>query len=1137
MMRLKMQKTPVQIVFTVFVLVMLAMVQNSYAQGAPSPAGKVVFAMGTPHAVNASGVTRNLAKGDPIFSGDHLLTGRGRLQVSMVDGAFISVQPNSEYVLDTYNYDGKTDGTEQATYRLVKGGVRAVTGLIGRVNKDAYKVNTAVATIGIRGTGHNTRLCAGDCGGVKDGLYHNTWEGITYVVNDVDTAEVPAGQGVYVQSIDTPIVPLSQPSGVTAVALTKTEQAEEQQDEDQQEQDQSTLVAAGDQRTSTGDQVVLSSGSTPTEVISDLVIGGIHPDSEATNGIGTFGLDASVFKVPNSNDVIGVFGLDQDPDLTTPLLAFGTIDYNAALGGDDPTVVAELGPLLDQVDQATKDQFLSNPAQVAESNIMGDIGWGRWANGYFLATRADGDVFLQELVDNQSLHYIFGPDPGTIPTSGTAFYDFIGGTQSTSLSGATLGNGVTDGAIYVDFGLSTAGIRMKVDHNGSNYFVDGKLSVDTSGNGLTAVSVNATTTASGSACNPSCPTSIEGGFAGSAIAGHPANIGISYDVQESDPILGVAAFATDNVFSSAAIGITTYTYPYAGTTPSVAYGTDNSGLGYDVYLVKDSGGKYIGTVVSDTGSGYVNLATIDLFSLMDNNNTAMTSALSGVLNSLQGSVISDFMSNPAQVQETVSAGDVSLGRWGNGKILFADNYNPGYTMNMQNDQSYHFINGPDPGTLPSSGAAYYTFTAGTQSTTASGLANASGVAVGSGVTEGTIMVDFLTDDGSLDMSVLHGNTYHVTGPLILDATNNVLFDGGGTLASTTAAGSACNPDCVTYFYGGLLGPNDSTSGLPGNLGLYYEIHENDSTNSFTDPIMGVAAFGFDSSVGSVTQKPMVFVAVQPDFTSSPPTMADVTLGSNAILHFSSATGEVIGAIMTTYEYDSVTMMDQPYRAFGTVDLTAMQNSNDTAAQTELAPMVTAAGTSAVSDFQSNPASVADFYTDGNVGWGRWTNGKVLTYNEHYGAGEVATLTGNQSIHFIYGPDPGPIPTTGTATYNFVGGTKSTSVSGATIGNGVTNGSIGVNFGTSSASLSMTVDHGSMYAVSGPLTVDTANNEVFDAGSVIASGGTGACASSCATYIDGGFAGPTNTLGNPTYLGIEYDIQESDVITGVAGFSN
>ena len=1142
MMRHEMLKTPVRVIFSMFVFAMLVLSPGSHAQGAPTPAGKVVFAMGAPHAVNASGVSRPLAKGDPVYSGDQMITGRGRLQLSMIDGAFISVQPNSEYVIDTYHFDGKPDGTEQATYRLVKGGVRAVTGLIGRVNKDAYKVNTAVATIGIRGTGHNTRLCNGDCGkGVKNGLYHNTWEGITYVVNDVDTVVVPAGEGVYVQSIDTPIIPLNQAPGVTA-AVTKKQDAQEQEKQDQQTADQTTVVAAGDQRTSTGTQVVVSGPvATPSHVVSGIIIGGIHPDDTNTGGVSTFGLtNASAFLNPTTNGVIGVLGTD---DSTTPQRGFGTIDYNSALAGDDPTAVAEAGSLLDLVDQTTKDTFLANPAQLVENTTNGNLGWGRWANGYFLAVSADGNTFLQDLTGNASLHYIYGPPPGTIPTSGTAFYNFIGGTHSTSLSGATIGNGVTDGAIYVDFGAATAGLRLNVDHNGNMYFVHGKMTLDSTG-GMQNYNATATTTASGSACNPSCGTSLDAHFIGSDVASHPVDIGLMYQILETDPIMGVAAFATDNVFSSITAGrVLTYAFPTPSTSsgPFVAYGTLNPQMGLSVYQIKDSSGNYIGNLMYDSGSGTTLLTTIDLYGVLDNNDSTFASIVSGVTNALGNTAITSLMSNPAQVLESGSAGAVSLGRWGNGNILFADNSGGGYTLTMQNDQSYHFIDGPDPGTLPTGGAAYYKFAAGTQSTTASGVANASGASLGSGVTDGTVLVNFLTDSGSLDMTVQHGNQYHVTGPLILDPTNNLLFDGGGTTAATTAAGSACNPDCPTYYQGGLIGPTDSTSGLPANLGLYYEIQENDASNSYTDPIMGAAVFAINNTLGSVTAQPYVITVVQPSVSS--PGQVDFTNGYNAILHSDPVSGAPLGAIISHDQQDPTNPTAMvTARAFGTVNLVAMQNSDNPAAMTELNNLVTQAGTTAVSNFETNPASATDYLSNGSIGLGRWTNGKVLTYNDVDGSAEIATLTGNQSFHFIYGVDPGPIPTTGSATYTFGKGTQSTSLSGATIGNGVTSGSINVNFASNSANLSMVVDHvntdnsSGIYNVNGPLALNAPNNGIMDTGSVFASGGTGACASSCGVDIQGGFAGPASTSvpGTPSYIGIGYAIHENDIITGVAG---
>jgi len=845
MMRLKMFKTSIPVILSLVMFSMLILTQDGHAQG--SAAGKVVFVMGTPQAIDSAGTARNLVRGDAIYSGDRLVTGRGRLQVNMADGAFISVQPNSEYILDNYNYSGQPDGTEQAVYRLAKGGVRAVTGLIGRTNKEAYKVNTAVATIGIRGTGHNTRLCAGDCGsGVKDGLYHNTWEGITYVVNDVDSEDVPTGEGVYVERIDTEILPLDQASGVTA-AVTRIEEIREDEEETRDVEEQTTLVATGDQRNPDGDQIaVVGDGVlTPTqsESISGLGVLGVHSEDDSVDGVDVFGLsDASVLVDPDEK-IIGIIGLD-DNGTDPGTRGFGTINLNAALGVDDPALQAEITGFVGLLDSENMRLFLEDPAEAVESTLLGNsVGFGRWANGRFLATDDDGTIFtVEELVDFQSLHFIFGPLADPVPALGTASYQFVDGTRSTSRSGASIGNGVTGGNISVNFGAGTAQLSMDVDHNGNLYLVSGPLALGVAENSLMDAGVYASATLAGSACNPMCSTYIEGGFVGDIVSGVPEYIGLEYEIQETDIILGVAAFS-------------------------------------------------------------------------------------------------------------------------------------------------------------------------------------------------------------------------------------------------------------------------ATGGL----------------------------------IQSFVTKPMVLIAVQPsvDFLNE----ADITVGIDGAIHFD-ANGKVIGAIITQFEEDPLnpTGPEIQARSFGTIDLEAMKNSDDLGARTELDSLITAGGAAlatAIADFESNPASVTDSYDNGVVGFGRWTNGKVLTYNDNFGA-EVDTLTGNQSLHFIYGQEPDPLPTTGMATYNFVDGTQSTSVSGATIGNGVMSGSISVIFSsTPSANLNMVVDHvnpdntGGIYNINGSLEVGAP--EIHDL-SVSATGGTGNCMSGCTTFIDGGFAGPTNVTG-PAYIGIEYDINETDIITGVAGFAN
>ena len=110
------------------------------------------------------------------------------------DGSFILLRPNSRFQVEQFEYEGEdlterkgaapkddssgqagTDtgsasppqaatgvaarsasdadaGTGRAFFRLLKGGFRAVTGLVGRRDRSNYRVATPVATIGIRGT-------------------------------------------------------------------------------------------------------------------------------------------------------------------------------------------------------------------------------------------------------------------------------------------------------------------------------------------------------------------------------------------------------------------------------------------------------------------------------------------------------------------------------------------------------------------------------------------------------------------------------------------------------------------------------------------------------------------------------------------------------------------------------------------------------------------------------------------------------------------------------------------------------------------------------------------------------------------------------------------------------------------------
>lgn len=514
---------------------------------AEAAVGRVVFATGQPTAVDADGTQRALHRGDDVYVGDTLMTtSSGRLQVSFIDGGYISVQPDSKYEVEKYKYSGKQDGTESAVFRLIKGGVRAVTGLIGKKHHEAYKLHTAAATIGIRGTGFNTRICQGDCPGKKDGLYQNTWEGITYVFNNVDSVEIPAGKGVYVRNMNTPIQFLGQPPAVTAIQSTNKREQQQQNDEDQNRNN-----AAGDQRNNGGLQSILVGDSTlvptPSRTFLNQNFAAVAPPDPGQREPEDMvtGTQATVFA--NGSGYVGILSTQHDGGDHRSL---GTIDPAAVLGGDDPASVNEALSLLSGADQTQVHRFLQHPAAAVESvvNPVG-IGWGRWANGQVLITDDTGHTSIKNLAGNQSVHFVFGPEPPVIPTMGTATYGFLGGTHSTSVSGATIGNGVVDGFIGVDFTNALANLYMDVSHAGNLYGVSGNLNMDAAANHITDIPQQVTAYLSpgtiGGPCNNGCATRIDGSFVGPTDSnGNPANIGIAYSIETHDPITGAAAFST-----------------------------------------------------------------------------------------------------------------------------------------------------------------------------------------------------------------------------------------------------------------------------------------------------------------------------------------------------------------------------------------------------------------------------------------------------------------------------------------------------------------------------------------------------------------------------------------------------------------
>jgi hypothetical protein len=176
----------------------------------PAPAGRAGFVKGRVLARASGGSARTLAAGAPVYSGDTLISDAGAWAVvAFRDDSRITILPNTEFRVESLRFDAADPEAGSAAFRLLRGGLRAVTGLIG---KRGYRMHTAVATIGIRGTGYDA-VCQGSCqnpdpgaGPDADGLFAAVWDG-EITLDDVHVVE--SGQVVFLSNTGFAPVPVS----------------------------------------------------------------------------------------------------------------------------------------------------------------------------------------------------------------------------------------------------------------------------------------------------------------------------------------------------------------------------------------------------------------------------------------------------------------------------------------------------------------------------------------------------------------------------------------------------------------------------------------------------------------------------------------------------------------------------------------------------------------------------------------------------------------------------------------------------------------------------------------------------------------------------------------------------------------
>ncbi|WP_375723996.1 FecR domain-containing protein [Arcobacter sp. KX21116] len=144
-----------------------------------------------------------LAKlGEKLEKNDVINSSKGsKAQITMNDNTIITIGQNSTLNIFDYVYDESKPKDSKASFGFMKGSFKSITGKIGKINKERFKLKTKSASIGIRGTtiigNQQIIICT-------DGAISVTANGVTVDVAKQELTRTPQGEA------PTPPEPLKQ---------------------------------------------------------------------------------------------------------------------------------------------------------------------------------------------------------------------------------------------------------------------------------------------------------------------------------------------------------------------------------------------------------------------------------------------------------------------------------------------------------------------------------------------------------------------------------------------------------------------------------------------------------------------------------------------------------------------------------------------------------------------------------------------------------------------------------------------------------------------------------------------------------------------------------------------------------------
>lgn len=163
----------------------------------PTVAGRVEDSEGDARIYDPAQAMRPAKAGEVVREGDSIVTGAdGEVHLAMEDEGQIAVRPNTRMRIAEYKAEGGSG--DSSVIALVHGALRSVTGWIGKYNPKSYTVRTPTATIGVRGTDHETRVIPEGSSEGEAGTYDKVNQGATVLSTAQGRTEIRPNQAGFV---------------------------------------------------------------------------------------------------------------------------------------------------------------------------------------------------------------------------------------------------------------------------------------------------------------------------------------------------------------------------------------------------------------------------------------------------------------------------------------------------------------------------------------------------------------------------------------------------------------------------------------------------------------------------------------------------------------------------------------------------------------------------------------------------------------------------------------------------------------------------------------------------------------------------------------------------------------------------